>query len=222
MLIASHGATSFKTIFPGGQVFTDVDMRKVEQTVVPRVVPAQTLGLGHRHQPADISRPTAVRLLQPKYSKPNTVQIGVGSARTEARPSYIRERLRRHPCSHWQESLPAVVASESAPDVTMGPVMSGCWWFLLPFTHPSPAVASSTPPRKHQETFNSSQSCQEPIISPMSQGRYLLLKEATFYPNLGHHYHAVPLRILSQVVTHMRLESKSITFHSLPSVIAIS
>lgn len=163
-----------------------------------------------------------MRLLQPKYSKPNTVQTGVGSARTGARPSYIRERLRLHPCSHWQESLPAVVASESAPDVTMGPVMAGCWRFPSPFTHPSPAVASSTPPRKHQETFNSSQSCQEPIISPMSQARYLLLKRATFYPTLSHRYDAVLLRILSQVVTHMRLESKSITFHSLPSVIAIS
>lgn len=209
-------------LFPLAAKSLPMWMRKVEQTVVPRVVPAQTLGLGHRHQVADISRPTAVKLLQPRYSKPNTVQPGVGFASKEARPSYIRERLRRHPCSHWQESLPAVVASESAPDVTMGPVMAGCWWFLLPFTHPSPAVASSTPPRTHQETFNSFQSCHEPLISHTRQTRNLLLKGAKFYPTLGHDYHAVLLRISSQEVTHMRLESKYITFHSLPSVKAIS
>lgn len=91
-------------LFPLAAKSLPMWMRKVEQTVVPRVVPAQALGLGHRHQAAGIHGPTAVRLLQPKYSKPNTVQTGVGSARTGATPSYIRERLRRHPCSHWQET----------------------------------------------------------------------------------------------------------------------
>lgn len=182
-------------LFPLAAKSLPMWMRKVEQSVVPRVVPAQKLGLGHRHQAAGIHGPTAVRLLQPKYSKPNTVQTGVGSARTGATPSYIRERLRRHPCSHWQETLPAVVASESAPDVTMGPVMAGCWWFVLAFTHPSPAVASSTPPRKHQETVNSSRSCQEPIISHTPQARYFLLKRATFYPTLGHRYDAARVKI---------------------------
>lgn len=131
------------------------------------------------------------RIPRPTLCKPGWVQQGLetGQVTSGSGSGVIL-------ATYDKRVLPAVVASESAPDVIMGPLMPGCRRSLLPFAHPPPAVASFTPPHKHQETFNSPRSCLQYLISHLSQAEYLQLREAKVYPNSDHHYDALLLRIV--------------------------
>ncbi|KAI7785589.1 hypothetical protein LA080_006609 [Diaporthe eres] len=136
------------------------------------------------------------RIPRPTLSKPGWVQQGLETGQVT---SGSGSGVILATCD--KRVLPAVVTSESAPDVTMGPLMPGCRRSLLPFAHPPPAVASFTPPHKHQETFDSPRSCLQYLISHLSQAEYLQLREAKVYPNSDHHYDALLLRIRSSLTT---------------------